>query len=113
MDLRVWDASRQPDHPNPCANNNGGCSDLCLLAPYEPGYTCDCPTGVRLLNNLTCNDGSQEMLLLVQRTDICKISLDTPDHTNVMLPVTGVKHAIAIDYDPVGEQLYWTDDEAK
>uniref|UniRef100_A0A8D8WXU2 Low-density lipoprotein receptor-related protein 6 n=2 Tax=Cacopsylla melanoneura TaxID=428564 RepID=A0A8D8WXU2_9HEMI len=113
MDLRVWDSSRQPEHPNPCAQNNGGCSDLCLLAPYEPGYTCACPTGVRLLNNVTCANGSQEMLLLVQRTDICKISLDTPDHTNVMLPVVGVKHAIAIDYDPVGEHLYWTDDEAR
>lgn len=69
--------------------------------------------GVRLVNNYTCANGSQEMLLLVQRTDIYKISLDTPDHTNVMLPVTGVKHAIAIDYDPVVGHLYWTDDEAR
>ncbi|KAI5724237.1 hypothetical protein M8J77_000155 [Diaphorina citri] len=113
MDLRVWDANRQPDKDNPCRRNNGGCSDLCLLAPYEPGYTCACPTGVRLIDNFTCANGSQEMLLLVQRTDICKISLDTPDHTNVMLPVVGVKHAIAIDWDPVEQHLYWTDDEAR
>lgn len=55
--------------------------------------------------------GAQELLLLVQRTDICRISLDSPDHTNMVLPLTGIKHAIAIDYDPVDGYLYWTDDE--
>jgi low density lipoprotein receptor-related protein 5/6 len=52
------------------------------------------------------------MLLLVQRVEICTISLDSPDYTNFVLPLTGIKHAIAIDYDPVDGYLYWTDDEA-
>jgi low density lipoprotein receptor-related protein 5/6 len=51
------------------------------------------------------------MLLLVQRVEICTISLDSPDYTNFVLPLTGIKHAIAIDYDPVDRYLYWTDDE--
>lgn len=29
----------------------------------------------------------------------------------MVLPLTGIKHAIAIDYDPVDGYLYWTDDE--
>lgn len=55
--------------------------------------------------------GPQEMLLLVQRVEICTISLDSPDYTNFVLPLSGIKHAIAIDYDPVDGYLYWTDDE--
>jgi low density lipoprotein receptor-related protein 5/6 len=52
------------------------------------------------------------MLILVQRVEICTISLDSPDYTNFVLPLTGIKHAIAVDYDPVDGYLYWTDDEA-
>lgn len=52
------------------------------------------------------------MLILVQRVEICTISLDSPDYTNFVLPLSGVKHAIAVDYDPVDGYLYWTDDEA-
>jgi hypothetical protein len=32
---------------------------------------------------------------------------------DVVLQVEGVKHAIAIDYDPVDRLVYWTDDEVK
>ena len=53
------------------------------------------------------------MLLLARRTDIRRISLDTPDFTDVVLPLDGIKHAIAIDYDPVDGYVYWTDDEAR
>jgi low density lipoprotein receptor-related protein 5/6 len=51
------------------------------------------------------------MLLLVQRDQICTISLDSPDYTNFVLPLTGIKNAIAIDYDPVDRYFYWTDDK--
>jgi hypothetical protein len=27
------------------------------------------------------------------------------------IPLTGLAHAIAIDYDPVEGYIYWTDDE--
>ena len=43
--------------------------------------------------------------------DIRRISLDTPDYTDVVLPLEGISHAIAIDYDPVEEMVYWTDTE--
>lgn len=55
--------------------------------------------------------GVQEVLFLVQKTDICQISLDSPDHTIMSIPLTGLAHAIAIDYDPVDGYIYWTDDE--
>jgi len=47
----------------------------------------------------------------VQKTEVSNISLDTPDYSQFVLPLMGIKHAIAIDFDPVDQQLYWTDDE--
>ena len=40
-----------------------------------------------------------------------RISLDTPDYTDVVLELDGIKHAIAVDYDPIDKHIYWTDDE--
>ena len=35
--------------PNPCAEDNGGCSYLCLLSAVAvDGYTCTCPDGLIL-----------------------------------------------------------------
>lgn len=64
MDIRVWDARRQPYHSHPCEVANGGCSHLCLLAPHSPGYSCACPVGIKLVDNLTCADGHEEILIL-------------------------------------------------
>ena len=37
---------------NPCANNNGGCTHLCLLSSTHPnGYTCACHNGTMLQSN--------------------------------------------------------------
>lgn len=113
IDIKIMDPSRQVFKKTPCHNNNGGCSHLCLLSPNPPGYTCECPTGVKLLDNFTCADGPQEMILLVQMTEICLISLDSPDHTSFSLNLHGIKHAMGIDYDPVTGYLYWTDDMAQ
>ncbi|XP_050531547.1 low-density lipoprotein receptor-related protein 6 isoform X2 [Daktulosphaira vitifoliae] len=113
MDIRVWDPVRQPDKITPCDKNNGGCSDLCLLAPNSPGYSCACPTGIKLIDHHNCANSVQELLLVVQKTEICQISLDSPDHSIMSVPLSGLAHAIAIDYDPVEHYIYWTDDEIK
>lgn len=113
-DIEVWDQRRQPAPlHNPCKPNNANCSHLCLLSSKPPGYSCACPTGVKLLaDGHSCADGPQELLLIVQRNEVSMISLDSPDYTNFVLPLTGIKHAIAIDFDPVDEMLYWTDEQA-
>nr|BAW33243.1 low density lipoprotein receptor-related protein 6 [Hemicentrotus pulcherrimus] len=112
MDIHVLSEERQPTNfPNPCEEDNGGCSHLCLLSPSERGYSCACPTGVKLLEDgFNCANGAQEMLLLARRKDIRRISLDTPDYTDIILPLEDIEHAIAIDYDPVDGYIYWTDD---
>lgn len=113
MDIHVWDQRRQPLQAHPCENNNGGCSHLCLLAPYDPGYSCACPIGIKLIDNVTCANGPQELLILATRTDIYIIYLDSADYTHKILPLTNMKYTIAVDYDPVDGFIYWTDDEVK
>ena len=45
-DIKVVHPLRQLAYPNPCADNNAGCSHLCLLAPKRDGGVraqCACP----------------------------------------------------------------------
>ncbi|XP_054165416.1 low-density lipoprotein receptor-related protein 6-like [Oppia nitens] len=112
MGIHVYSSQRQLPSETPCDQENGGCSHLCLLSSISPFYSCGCPTGVQLLSDLkTCATGPQEILFLARRVDIRRISLDTPDFTDVILPLRHIKHAIAVDFDPVDKMIYWTDDE--
>uniref|UniRef100_A0A8C8JNS3 EGF-like domain-containing protein n=1 Tax=Oncorhynchus tshawytscha TaxID=74940 RepID=A0A8C8JNS3_ONCTS len=114
MDIQVLGSDRQPDIHTPCSDSNGGCSHLCLLSPMQPFYSCACPTGVMLKEDgKTCRPGAEQVLLLARRTDLRRISLDLPDFTDIVLQVDDIRHAIAIDYDPVDGYVYWTDDEVK
>lgn len=70
-----------------------------------------CPTGIKLLSPTKCADDPQNVLFMVQRTQISRISLDSPDYTSFPLPFGRVKSAIAIDYDAVDGYVYWTDEE--
>lgn len=112
-DIKVWDPRRQPYGDNPCSHSNGNCSHLCLLSTKPQGYSCACPTGVKLVDNYTCASRPEKLLLIVQRTKIFRVSLDSPDYTKFVLPLKDIKFAISIDFDPVSEMLYWSDQEAR
>lgn len=111
--VRAWDSNVQPYGYNPCQNNNGNCSHLCLLSTKPQGFSCACPTGIKLISSTQCADGPQDMLFLVQRTQISRISLDSLDFTSFALPLDKIRNAIAIDFDPVEQFIYWTDAEIK
>ena len=64
-------------------------------------------------NNLFRFIGPSEILLLARRADLRVISLDTEDHSDVLVPVDNVENAVAVDYDPVENYVYWTDDNKK
>ena len=55
--------------------------------------------------------GASSILLLVRRTDLRWVSLDTVDFTDVVLDIRNVRHAVAVEYDLVDQHVYWTDDE--
>ncbi|OTF78010.1 low-density lipoprotein receptor-related protein 6-like protein, partial [Euroglyphus maynei] len=113
LGITVFSSSRQPKSLNPCDQNNGGCSHLCLLSSASPShYSCACSTGIILKSDgHTCHSSAQKFLLLARRFDIRIISLDTADYTPVVLPIRNIKNTITLDYDPVEGKVYWTDDE--
>uniref|UniRef100_T1K526 EGF-like domain-containing protein n=2 Tax=Tetranychus urticae TaxID=32264 RepID=T1K526_TETUR len=113
--IKVYSPLLQPDFISNCSVNNGGCSHLCLLSSDPPYYSCACPTGVLLTyDNKTCAKREEKFIILLRRTDIRKISLDTEDHTDVVLPYPKeIARAISLDYDPIDDRIYWTDDDAK
>ena len=93
MDIKVFEPSRQIAIPGfACARNNGYCSHLCLASNTDSrGYTCACPTGIKLVDEYNCAEEFTEVLLLARRTDIRKISLDTPDFSDILIPVTSTE----------------------
>ena len=54
FDLQVIHPKRQPFAKNPCSDNNGGCSDLCLIN-LDGKVGCRCPHRKRLKDdNKSC-----------------------------------------------------------
>uniref|UniRef100_A0A8C1RI00 Low density lipoprotein receptor-related protein 6 n=1 Tax=Cyprinus carpio TaxID=7962 RepID=A0A8C1RI00_CYPCA len=75
---------------------------------------CVCVCVCELMSVCTCvRARATQLLLLARRTDLRRISLDTPDFTDIVLQTDDIRHAIAIDYDPVEGHIYWTDDEVQ
>lgn len=91
---------------NPCAENNGGCSHLCLHTPQ--GVRCGCPNGLELIADMLTCIVPEAFLLFSRHTDIRRISLET-NNNNVAIPLTGVKEASALDFDITDNRIYWTD----
>jgi hypothetical protein len=51
----------------------------------------------------------KEYLLFAGRGSIRRISLDTPDHTDVYLPIPELHNVIAVDFDFKDGMVYYTD----
>lgn len=66
-----------------------------------------------MIPRMVFSPGAEEVLLLARRTDLRRISLDMPDFTDIILQIDNIRHAIAIDYDPVEGYIYWTDDDVR
>ncbi|XP_072034176.1 low-density lipoprotein receptor-related protein 4-like [Amphiura filiformis] len=107
MDIHSFHPQRQPNVVNRCGDNNGGCSHLCLL--NIDAYTCACPTGYRKVNQTTCAQTIDNFLVFTKGTDIRRISFDTPDMTDMVIPLTDLKDAVALDWDSNADHIFWTD----
>ncbi|XP_072448783.1 low-density lipoprotein receptor-related protein 4 isoform X1 [Chiloscyllium punctatum] len=108
MDIHTLHPQRQPAAGrNRCGTNNGGCSHLCL--PSTANYTCACPTGFKKVDDYNCAGSLDKFLLFARRTDIRRISFDTEDKSDDVIPLADVRSAVALDWDAKGEYIYWTD----
>lgn len=94
---------------NACRKNNGGCSHLCLRKPRS--HSCKCPTGIRLKegSSTECESLPTAYLLIALRSGIGRISLDTPELFDVVLPIEGVHGAVVLDFHYKKSTLFYAD----
>ncbi|KAG7257364.1 hypothetical protein CRUP_022800, partial [Coryphaenoides rupestris] len=108
MDIHTLHPQRQPaGGRNRCGANNGACSHLCL--PSNKTYTCACPTGFKKVDHSNCAKSLDKFLLFARRTDIRRISFDTEDMSDDVIPLADVRNAVALDWDSKEGYVYWTD----
>ncbi|XP_035376859.1 low-density lipoprotein receptor-related protein 1B [Electrophorus electricus] len=107
VQLRLYDKDGQKGE-NPCAVNNGGCSQLCLPTS-ENSHTCTCTTGYRLRPDRATCQGVGSFLLFSTHEGIRGIGLDPGDGGDVLTPMLGTSLAASLDYHAGNDTLYWTD----
>ncbi|XP_068714407.1 uncharacterized protein [Montipora foliosa] len=110
MGIVAYDSSRQPPVSNQCSVNNGGCSHFCVVT--SSGHVCVCPVGFTVKHDgRTCENKLKKFFLFTDANDksINVISLDVSD----LMAKKLFKHQrpIALDFDPIGDRVYWTDVE--
>ena len=109
MDVKVVNSYEQLQD-NACKNSNGGCSHLCLRKPG--GYSCQCPTGVKMKlngNGKECEALPSSYLLIALRSGIGRISLSTSEMFEVVLPIDGVHGAVVLDFHHAKNLLFYAD----
>ena len=48
-------------------------------------------------------------MIVAKTKELRLISLDTLDHTAIVLPIRNLQQVVVIEYDPVERFVYWTD----
>ncbi|XP_067654975.1 low-density lipoprotein receptor-related protein 4-like [Haliotis asinina] len=108
MDIHTFHPQRQPPTRNHCRNNNGRCSHLCL--PNEKSFSCACPTGLQLqADRKKCSKNIDSFLLFSTQSDIRRVTLDTPDLTDVVIPLSGISRAVGVEWDSETDSIFWSD----
>ncbi|KAG5887972.1 hypothetical protein JTB14_035046 [Gonioctena quinquepunctata] len=111
MDIHSYHPQRQPRYQNHCGNNNGGCAHLCL--PNENSYTCTCRMGQKLKSDKKNCQKPDKFLLFARKKDLRMKYLDgnAQHQYEMVIPVNGIKSAVAIAWDSRSDLIYWTDVE--
>nr|XP_002731178.1 PREDICTED: low-density lipoprotein receptor-related protein 5-like [Saccoglossus kowalevskii] len=100
-----------------CGSNNGGCSQLCLPQTTSE-YRCECSHGFTLHSDgITCIASTLPVLNdFIFLSDpylhgIFQVDLNSPslEYTALSIDDIIMDYPHAVDYDPVLQQIYWTD----
>lgn len=113
MDIHSFHPQRQPSYRNHCGTNNGGCESMCL--PNKNSYSCVCHMGQKLRNDRRTCQKPDKLLLFARAKDLRIKHLDThAAHQHPMvIPLEGVKSAVALAWDSHTDTVFWTDMEQK
>jgi len=97
---------------NPCADDNGGCSHLCLMKPLPFRPVCACPVNLDIGDdNKTCMEFNGALLFSDGRS-FNTLSL-MGNHLTRRLPIKGIKKAVSMDFDIEEKRVYWVDLQLK
>lgn len=111
MDIHSFHPQRQPSYRNRCGSNNGGCSHMCL--PNRKSYTCVCRMGQRLKADGKSCQKPDKLLLFARKKDLRIKHLDSNavHQHEMVIPVDGIKFAVALAWDSLSDTVFWTDVE--
>ena len=51
----------------------------------------------------------ESFLLFTTRSDVRRITLGTPDQSDVVIPLSNTIHTMAVDFDSKTDTIYWSD----
>ncbi|CAH1130397.1 unnamed protein product [Ceutorhynchus assimilis] len=109
MDIHTYHPQRQPSYKNRCGNARAACQHLCL--PNRRSFSCMCRMGQRLKSDKKTCHKPEKFIIFAKKKDIRIKHLDgsTEKQYEMVIPVDGVKNAVAVAWDSKSSFIYWTD----
>ncbi|XP_037294723.1 LOW QUALITY PROTEIN: low-density lipoprotein receptor-related protein 2 [Manduca sexta] len=113
--ITVIHSLKQTSVNNPCGNNNGGCSQMCIVTAIQNGglgYRCACNIGYRLESDLRNCDLVNEFLMYSQQRFIKGKVLNPviEGFSDAILPVVSRRaRFVGLDFDARDEHIYYSD----
>ncbi|KAK2724586.1 hypothetical protein QYM36_001171, partial [Artemia franciscana] len=114
--VRALHSVMQPEVPNPCAPNNGGCQHMCIVTQSasagELGFRCACNTGYRLQDDQKWCAPVDEFLMYSQQKFI-KGRVILPVHDtfdDAISPIVSrTARFVGLDFDFYDDWIYYSD----
>uniref|UniRef100_A0A8C5IGC5 EGF-like domain-containing protein n=1 Tax=Junco hyemalis TaxID=40217 RepID=A0A8C5IGC5_JUNHY len=107
MHMKVYDESIQQAGTNPCSQNNGDCSQLCLPTS-ESSRSCMCTAGYSLKSGQqSCEENDTIYWVDMGLSTISRAKRDQTWREDVVTNGIGRVEGIAVDW--IAGNIYWTD----
>lgn len=120
LEMRVFHRQNQPATTNPCANNNGGCEQLCVPAHDDNSVTfaqCKCSAGYELISQTHCTLVKHSSFLIYAKQSPAMIRGISMSNTSAIqspgavqesiVPILNVKWPLSLDYNVKQQLIYF------